>query len=156
MSTFNPATWSTNQFQAAGKQVASAVAGAVGLAVTWHFIAPVQATDVVGNFNDMVNGLTQFAKGAAGFISFLTLLYTSFMAAHNASPGAHVASVQAENPAALVAAVNAISPGTLVQAVNNVSPVMLRDAVAEQPDVRSVVVTTQAVANASASPKVTV
>jgi hypothetical protein len=42
----------------------------------------------------------------------------------------------------------------LVQAVQAVAPVTLRDAVAAQPEVKAVVVTSQAVADASPSEKV--
>ena len=140
----NPMTWNWNQYAAAGKHIASAAAGAVGLAVVWHFVSPEQGANVTQNINDVVNGLEQAAKGFAGLIAAATLVYTSLKSANNASPASQVASVKAADPAALVQAVQAVSPATL------------RDAVAMQPDVKAVVVTSKAVADASPSPKVTI
>lgn len=97
-------------------------------------------TDVVSDVNQMLDGIKEFCAGAGPLLAF----GMGWWATHRASLASKVASVQAA------------SPGALVQAVQAVSPATLRDVVAAQPDVKAVVVTTQAAANASPSPKVTV
>ena len=97
-------------------------------------------TDVVTDFTHMTNGIQEFWVGAGPLVTF----GMGWWAVHRASLASKVASVQAASPSSLVQAVQAVSPATL------------RDAVAAQPDVKAVVVTTQAAANASPSPKVTV
>jgi hypothetical protein len=139
----NPLTWNWNQAKAAGKHVVSFGAGATAFAVMAHFISPAAGTGITQNINDVFNGLEQAATGIAGLISALILIYTSLRSANNASPASQVASVKAAEPA------------VLVQAVQEVSPSMLRDAVAAQPEVKAVVVKTQAAADASPNPKVT-
>ena len=146
----NPMTWNWNQYAAAGTHIARAAAGAVGLAVVWHFVSPEQGANVTQNINDVVSGLEQAAKGFAGLIAAATLVYTSLKSASNASPASQVASVKAADPAALIQAVQAVSPATLRDAGAAQS-----DAVAAQSDVKAVVVTSKAVADASPSAKVT-
>lgn len=89
-------TW--NMAKAAGKHVASYVAGGVSVAVAWHFLSPAQGTDITTNINNITSGLEQAAKGFAGLMSAATLAYTSWKAAHNASPVAKAASLEAEVP----------------------------------------------------------
>lgn len=79
-------SWNWNQYKAAGKHVASVVAGAVGMAVALHFITPQQATDVNGNLTSIFTGLQQVATGIAGISAVVVPIYTAWRAAHNASP----------------------------------------------------------------------
>jgi hypothetical protein len=94
--------------------------------------------DVATDVNHMLNGIQEFCVGAGPLVT----LAMGWWATRRASLASKVASVQAADPAALV------------QAVQTVSPITLRNAVAAQPDVKKVTVTTQAAADASPSPKV--
>jgi len=94
--------------------------------------------DLQTDLDHMINGAKEFMLGAGPLIA----IAMAWWGKNKASLPAQVATVQAAAPAALVAA------------VQEVHPVVLRDAVAAQPDVKAVVVTTQTAADASASPKV--
>jgi hypothetical protein len=95
--------------------------------------------DLQGDLDHMINGAKEFMLGAGPLIA----IGLAWWGKYKASLPSQVATVQSAAPAALVDAVQAVHP------------VALRDAVAAQPDVKAIVVTTQAVADASPSAKVT-
>lgn len=124
-----------NGFLASGKHVVSFAAGA---AAATGVLTQTSSADIAGDFDHIFNGIKEIAIGAGPLIG----MAMAWWAAHNSTIKAKVASVQAAEPA------------VLVQAVQQVAPVVLRDAVAAQPDVKAVIVTTTAAANASESEKV--
>ncbi len=148
MADLNPMQWTWPQLQAAGKHVASYAAGGVSVFVALHFISPPQGLEATESINSIVDGVTQIAKGVAGLAAILVPVYTSWRAAHNASPAQQVEHV--------VAQLNA-SPGT--QAANALADPTSRqkiiEAVAEMPEVKKVVPVDPALASAIPSPKVT-
>lgn len=85
--------WTWAQYQAAGKHVASYVAGGVTMAAALHFISPTQAVDVNGNLKDIFSGLEQVATGVAGLIAVLTPIYTAWRAQKNSTPAAQAAAL---------------------------------------------------------------
>lgn len=92
---FNVVNWNWNQAEAAGKHLASATAGAIALAVGYHFLAPSQVlTDVPDNINHIVSGLEETAKGIAGLVSAITLVYTAIKSATKASPVSQAISLE--------------------------------------------------------------
>jgi hypothetical protein len=99
----------------------------------------ISAADLQTDINHMLNGAKEFWVGAGP----LVMLALAWWGKNKASLTSQVATVNTAAPAALVAA------------VQEVHPVVLRDAVAAQPDVKAIVVTSQAVADASPSTKVT-
>ena len=98
-----------------------------------------QTQEAMTNIDALLNGAKSIAAIAGPIIAAVTGLISLYKA-----------SLQSQ-----VKTVSDAKPEALVQAVQAVSPVMLRDAVAAQPEVKSVVVTTKAAADASPSPKVT-
>lgn len=104
--------WTWNQYKAAGKHVASAAAGAVGLAVTLHFVTPEMGSDIGANINDITSGLTQFMKGISGLVAAGTLLYTSLKAANNASPIMQAKSLQETVPGTVIVTSSKIADAT--------------------------------------------
>jgi hypothetical protein len=125
-----------DQYLATGRHIVSFTAGAGAMA---GILTQNSSTDVVGDFDHIFNGLKEIAIGAGPLIT----LAMAWWAAHNSTFKSKVAAVKAADPV------------TLVQAVQQVAPSTLRDAVAAQPEVAKVVVTTKAAADASPSPKVT-
>ncbi len=125
-----------DQYLAWGKHVVTFGAGA---AAATGVLTQVSSVDIVNDFDHIFNGVKEIAIGAGPLVA----LGMGWWSAHNASMKAKVASVKAAEPQ------------TLVKAVQQVAPVVLRDAVAAQPDVKSIVVTSQAAADASESPKIT-
>lgn len=99
----------------------------------------ISSSDLQVDFNHMINGAKEFMLGAGPLIA----LGMGWWGKRKASLAAQVLAVQAAHPAALV------------QAVQEVHPAVLRDAVAAQPEVKAVIVTSEAVANTSPSNKVT-
>ena len=148
MADLNPMTWTMPQLQAAGKHVASYAAGGVSVFVALHFISPPQGLEATESINSIVDGLTQVGKGIAGLAAVVVPIYTSWRAAHNASPAQQVEHV--------VQQLNA-SPGT--QAANAIadptSRAKLIEAVAEMPEVKKVVPVDPTLAAAIPSQKVT-
>lgn len=108
-----------------------------GAATVMGFTA-ISATDLQTDFDHMINGAKEFWLGAGP----LVMLALAWWGKNKASLTSQVATVNTAAPAALVAA------------VQEVHPVILRDAVAAQPEVKAVLVTSQATADASPSPKV--
>lgn len=125
-----------NSLLASGKHFITFFAGA-GAAV--GVLTQTSAADIQGDFDHIFNGIKEIAIGAGPLVA----MGMAWWAAHNSSLKAKVESVQAAQPQALVSA------------VQQVAPVVLRDAVAAQPEVKAVVVTSAAVAEASPSEKVT-
>lgn len=124
-----------SSYLAAGKHYISFAAGA---AAALGFTTQASSADIITDFDHIFNGLKEIAIGAGPLIA----IGMGWWAAHNASLTSKVAAVKAAEPKALV------------DAVQSVAPVVLRDAVAAQPEVKAVVVTSAAVANASESEKV--
>lgn len=108
-------------------------------AAAYMGLTALSATDIQTDLDHMINGAKEFMVGAGPLIA----LALGWWGKNKASLTSQVESVKTAAPAALV------------EAVQEVHPAVLRDAVAAQPDVKSIVVTTQAAANASASAKVT-
>ena len=77
--------WSWQQYQAAGKHVASYAAGGLSVAVALHYLSPGQGTDITQDVSLIVDGATKFAAGVAGLIAIATPIYTALRAANNAS-----------------------------------------------------------------------
>jgi hypothetical protein len=125
-----------DQYLATGRHIVSFAAGA-GAAT--GLLTQTSSADIAGDFDHIFNGIKEIAIGAGPLIT----LAMAWWAAHSSTLPAKVAAVKAADPV------------TLVQAVQQVAPSTLRDAVAAQPDVTKVVVTTKAAADASPSPKVT-
>lgn len=148
MADLNPLNWNRNQWQAFGKHMASAGAGAAGLAVTWSIIQPQTGTDITGNINDVVDGLTQAFKGLAALATAAMLAYTSLKSVAKSSPSSQIQSV-----------VDNLSAPQITQAANAVadpgSRIKLIEAVAEMPEVKKIVPVSEAVALAIPSEKVT-
>lgn len=115
--------------------LAAGLAAGAGLQAVYG----VPLTDLSTSFDHIFHGIKEIAIGLGPIVAAI-------------SGGA--AALKASLPSK-VADVKAAAPAQLVAAVQDVSPVTLRDAVAAQPDVRKVQVTTQAVADASPSAKVT-
>jgi hypothetical protein len=124
-----------NVLLASGKHLVSYVAGA---ATVFGIMSQTSSADLMTDFDHIFNGIKEIAIG----VGPIATLAMGWWSAHNATTQAKVAAVQAAEPHALV------------QAVQAVAPVTLRDAVAAQPEVKAVVVTSQAVADASPSEKV--
>lgn len=114
--------WTWAQYQAAGKHVASYVAGGVTMAAALHFISPSQAVDVNGDLKNVFSGLEQVATGITGLLAVLTPIYTAWRAQHNSTPTAQAAS--------LVAAAN----NTAAPEVAKVAQVAIATAVTEAKD----------------------
>jgi hypothetical protein len=125
-----------NKYLASGRHFISFTAGAAAMA---GVLTQTSSADIVSDFDHIFNGIKEISIGVGPLITIAMGLW----AAHSSSLRANIANVQAAQPA------------TLVQAIQQVAPSVLRDAVAEQPDVAKVVVTTKAAADASLSPKVT-
>ncbi len=125
-----------SQFLAAGKH---AISYGAGFATAFGLLTQVNATDIATDFDHIFNGIKEIATGLGPLVT----LAMGWWAAHNSTMRAKVA------------AVREAQPQVLVQAVQQVAPVVLRDAVAEQPEVRAVVVDSKATAEASPSDKVT-
>lgn len=87
--------WNWNQYKAAGKHVASYVAGGISVAVAFHYLTPAQGGDVTQNVNLIIDGLTKAATGVAGLLAILTPIYTALRAANNASSANQAASLVA-------------------------------------------------------------
>ena len=142
----DPRNWNMTQAAAAGKHLLSFVAGAVAFATASHFISAEQAGGITQNINDIVDGLTTAVKGAVGLLSILTVIYTGLKSASNASPEAQINNV-----------VRNLSAPQITQIANAVADPAGRNklinAVAQMPEVRAIV-TPEAVANATYSPKV--
>jgi hypothetical protein len=147
MMDWNPANWNWNQAKAGGKHVATFAAGGVAAAVALHFISGQQGTEITGNINDVVEGLTQAAKGAAGLVATGLALYNGLKAATNASPQQQVKSV--------VQTLSSPQNGkTIAEVVSDANDrKQLINAVAKMPEVRAIVAT-PAVARDTFSPKV--
>jgi len=79
-------SWNWNQYKAAGRHVASYIAGGVTIAVGLHFLSPAQGTDIANNIGSITDGVTKVATGLAGLIAVLAPIYTTLKAAHSASP----------------------------------------------------------------------
>lgn len=94
--------WTWPQYQAAGKHIASYVAGGVTMAAALHFISPQQAVDVNGNLKDIFSGLQQVATGVAGLVAFATPFYTAWRAQHNSTPQAQALSLVKEVPGTII------------------------------------------------------
>src|SRR4051812_39710131 len=86
MDIFKFQDWNWNSYKAAGKHVASYAAGALSVAVTFHFISPTDAGAITENINTIADGLGKVATGVAGLVAILTPIYTALKSAHNASP----------------------------------------------------------------------
>ena len=142
----DPRNWNMTQASAAGKHVLSFIAGAVAFATAAHFISAEQAGGITQNINDIVDGLTTAAKGAAGLLSILTVIYTSYKAANNSSPESQINNV-----------VKNLSAPQITQIANAVTDPAGRNklinAVAGMPEVRAIVAP-ESVINDTASPKV--
>lgn len=93
-------TW--NQAQAAGKHIASYIAGGVTFAVATHFLSPAQGTDLTTNIGLISDGLTKVLTGFAGILAVLTPIYTVWKAQHNASPQAQAASLEKAVPGTVI------------------------------------------------------
>lgn len=98
MSDLNPLNWNWNQYKAAGRHVASYAAGGITVAVGLHFITPQQAVDANGNLTQITTGLTQLIAGITGLVTLLAPIYTSFKAAHSASPVQEAAALSQAMP----------------------------------------------------------
>jgi hypothetical protein len=85
MQLFDFSNWNWNSYKAAGKHVASYIAGGLSVAVTFHFISPTDASGITDNISTISDGLTKVATGVAGLLAILTPIYTTLKAAHNAS-----------------------------------------------------------------------
>lgn len=120
---------------AIGKHVITFGAGAV---MTFGLMSATNSQDLVTDFDHIFNGIKEISIGLGPLIA----AGMAWWAQNKTTLQSRVQSVKAADPAALV------------QAVQAVAPVVLRDAVAEQPGVKAVIVTTQAMAQASPSPKV--
>lgn len=86
MQLFDFKDWNWNSYKAAGKHVASYIAGGVSIAVTFHFISPTDASGITENLNSIYDGVVKIGTGIAGLAAILTPIYTALKAAHNASP----------------------------------------------------------------------
>lgn len=119
-------TW--NQAQAAGKHVASYIAGGVTFAVATHFLSPAQGTDLTTNIGLISDGLTKLLTGLAGILAVLTPIYTAWKAQHNASPQAQAASLEKAVPGTVILTSDAVanatpnSPNVLSNATMKVVP----------------------------------
>jgi hypothetical protein len=125
-----------NQYLASARPIIAFFSGVMAM---WGFQTVITPQDLVTDFDHIFNGIKEFWLGAGPLLAAVMLLWSK----HKASLASQVATVKTAEPA------------SLVQAVQQVAPATLRDAVAAQPEVKQVVVTTQAVANASPSAKVT-
>src|ERR1035437_4735164 len=92
--------WTWQQYQAAGKHIASYAAGGISVAVAFHFlnITPAQGTDLTQDVNLIVDGVTKTVTGVMGILAIATPIYTALRAANNAGV--------AHQGASLVAAAN--------------------------------------------------
>jgi hypothetical protein len=123
-------------YLSAGRHVVSTAAGfAAGFGV--HSIGSVSTENLVEGFDHIFSGLNEIAIGVG-------ILAPAVMAIWAAISG---------SLAARVAGVKAASPDQLVQAVKQVAPNVLINAAAEAPGVTRIVAT-QAIAEATPSPKV--
>jgi len=119
--------------------VRSAAIFVCGAAASMGLMTAMSAAAIETDVGHMINGGKEFMLGAGPLIAFGLAWW-----------GKNKASLISQ-----VAVVQAAAPGALIAAVQDVHPVILRDAVAAQSDVKSIVVTTQAAASQSPSPKVT-
>lgn len=107
---FKDMNW--NSAKAAGKHVASYLAGGISVAVAFHFISPTDATGLNDNLNSIYHGIEEIAKGVAGIIAILTPIYTTWKAANNATPASQAASLTAAVPGTKVITTEAIAKAT--------------------------------------------
>lgn len=135
----NPAKWTWGQWKAGGRHVATYAAGLVTGAVALGFISQGQGTDLTGGISDVVDGATQLAKGIVTIAGILLPMYTTWRAAHSASPSEQVKNVVASASNGM----KAEQRTELVQAVVNSGNTEQRKeviaAVAEMPEVKGVV-----------------
>ena len=96
ISLFKGMNW--NSAKAAGKHVASFIAGGITIAVGFHFVSPSDGADLQDNFNHLYHAIEEGTKAIAGIISILTLAYTTIKSANNASPVNQAKSLQAAVP----------------------------------------------------------
>lgn len=101
-----------NQVYAAGRHVASYVAGGVSVAVALHFLSPSQGGDLGTSINQVSDGITQIAKGIAGICAVLTPIYTAWRAAHSASPTQEAISLVSAKPGTIVVTTPEIAQAT--------------------------------------------
>ena len=91
-----------NSAYAAGKHVASYIAGGISVAVLLHFITPGDASGLNDNLNTIYHGISEVVKGIMGIIAILTPIYTAWKSAHNASPIEQARSLQQAVPGTLI------------------------------------------------------
>lgn len=134
------------QLKAAGRHLASYAAGGVTVLVAWHFLSPVQGTDITTSLNSISSGIEQVIKGITGLLAVLTPIYTAWRASKAASPSAQIKSV-----------IDNLSAPQITQEANKIADPASRnkliDAVAEMPEVK-VIKADEQVALATGSPKV--
>lgn len=127
-----------NQYLAVGKHVVTFGSGFI-TAIGVGAIGGLSPDDIQTSFGHIFNGLKEIGVG----LGPLAGAAMAWWAQNKAKLSSKVADVKAADP------------HQLISAVQQVSPVTLRDAVAAQPEVTQVVVTSPVAAAASPSPKVT-
>lgn len=103
-------TW--NQIKAGGKHVASYVAGGVTVAVAMGLFTKGQGGEITDNINSISSGIESIAKGIGGLIAVVTPIYTTWRAAHNASPVMQAQSLEKEVPGTIVVTSQKIADAT--------------------------------------------
>lgn len=104
--------WNWNQYKAAGKHVASYIAGGVSMAVAFHFLIPTDAAGINDNLNHIYSGVEQIVVGITGLIGILTPIYTTWKASRNASPAGQAASLTAAVPGTKIVTTPEIAAAT--------------------------------------------
>lgn len=121
----NPTSWNAAQLASAGRNWLSTAAGIVGslvaVALTLHAISPEQAADITRYFNQIVSGVVQTVEGLTGLAMLLLSLYTSFKAAHSASPDQQVKALTSLPNAQVAAALETTTNGSRVKLISGVA-----------------------------------
>lgn len=123
----NPkATWNATQWQSAGRNWLSTAAGVVGslvaMALTLHAITPEQASDLTKYFNELVSGITLVVEAVIGLATVVLIpIYTSFKAAHSASPNQQAKSLTSLPNDQVAAALESTTNGSRVKLISGVA-----------------------------------
>lgn len=86
-------TW--GQYKAAGRHALSYAAGAVTGLAAMGLISQSDSTDLMAGLNQIADGLETIAKGIGVLAGVLVPLYTTYKAAHSASPQEQLKTVAA-------------------------------------------------------------
>ena len=101
-----------NSAKAAGKHLASFVAGAITLSASTHIISMGDANSLTQAFNSIIEGITKIGDGLTIVAGIVVPLYTMWKSARNASPKGQATGLQAAIPGTVILTSKALADDT--------------------------------------------